>query len=231
MVRQPVGERSIRVCVADRQTLVRKGLCALLAAEPDMDVVGEAGALVDVVDLTERQQPDVVVVDVMLFPDDGVEALHRIRACNSATRVLVLTNAGADERIFAAIKAGAVGFLLKSCEPDDLVRAVREVHHGGAWLHPAIAHRLLGEISHASRTHAGGDALTERELEVLRLVAHGYSNQQIADHLTICEGTVRVHVSNILSKLHMASRTQAALYALREGLATMDETCPLEMHP
>jgi NarL family two-component system response regulator LiaR len=223
MVTQPVGERSIRVCVADRQTLVRRGLCALLAAEPDMEVVGEAGALADIVDVAEGQQPDVVVIDVMLLPDDGLDALHRIRARNSATRVLVLTNAGTDERIFAAIKAGAVGFLLKNCEPEDLVRAVREVHHGGAWLHPAIAHRLLGEISHAGRSYASGDSLTEREMDVLRLVAHGYSNQQIADQLTICEGTVRVHVSNILSKLHIASRTQAALYALREGFITLDD--------
>jgi NarL family two-component system response regulator LiaR len=224
MTKQPASERSIHVCVADGQALVRKGVCALLAAEPDIEVVGEAETPVDIVDVVERKQPDVILIDLTLVPDDGVEAIHQISARNPATRVLVLTSVGTDERIFAAIKAGAVGFLLKSCEPSDLVRAIREVQHGGAWLHPAIARRLLGEISHSGHMHATGDSLTEREVDVLRLVAHGHSNQQIADQLAICEGTVRVHVSNILSKLHVASRTQAALYALREGLATLDET-------
>jgi NarL family two-component system response regulator LiaR len=222
--KQTAGDqRAIRVGVADAQTLVRKGICALLAAEPDIEVVGEAGDPVDVRALAGQQRPDVILVDLAMFPADSIEAMEQIAAHSPATRVLVLTASGAEERIFAAIKAGAVGFLLKSCEPGDLVRAVREVQRGGAWLHPAIARRLLGEISHAGRTRASGDTLTEREMDVLRLLARGYSNQQIADQLTICEGTVRVHVSNILSKLHIASRTQAALYALREGLATLEE--------
>ncbi len=224
MTQQAAGERPIRVCVADGQTLVRKGISALLAGEPDIDVVGEAGDPGDALALAAQQRPDVILIDLAMFPADSIEAIQHLAAHSPATRVLVLTASGAEERIFAAIKAGAVGFLLKSCEPDDLARAIREVQRGGAWLHPAIARRLLGEISHAGRTRASADMLTERELDVLRLLAHGYSNQQIADQLTICEGTVRVHVSNILSKLHMASRTQAALYALREGLATLEET-------
>lgn len=224
MTKQEVGERAIRVCVADGQTLVRKGICALLAAEPDIEVVGEAAAAADALALAGRQRPDVILIDLAMFPADSIEAIQRIAAHSPSTRVLVLTASDAEEPILAAIRAGAVGFLLKSCEPGDLVRAIHEVQRGGAWLQPAIARRLLGEISHPGRTRASGDTLTEREVDVLRLLAHGYSNQQIADRLTICEGTVRVHVSNILSKLHIASRTQAALYALREGLATLQDT-------
>jgi NarL family two-component system response regulator LiaR len=224
MIRQPVSERSIRVCVADRQSLVRKGICALMAAEPDLDVVGEAETPAVLDEVLERKQPDVVLIDSTLFPDDDSEAMYRIITHHPAQRVLVLASVGGDERIFMAIKAGAVGVLLKSCEPDDLLRAIREVQRGGAWLEPAVARRLLDEITHTTRLHASGDTLTERELDVLRLVAHGYSNQQIANQLVICEGTVRVHVSNILSKLHLASRTQAALYALNKGLATLDES-------
>lgn len=221
---RPVGERSIRICVADQQMLVRKGICAVLAAEPDMQVVGEASTLADLVDVAKRQQPDVVVVDAMLFPEDGGEALQQIQTNRSAPRVLVLTHADASERIFAAIKAGAVGFLLKSCEPGEFARAVRTVQHDGAWLHPTIARQIFDKISHPVQPHAGIDSLTEREMDVLRLLARGYSNRQIAYQLTICEGTVRVHVSNILSKLHIANRTQAALYALREGLASVEES-------
>ncbi|HRI58049.1 MAG TPA: response regulator transcription factor [Anaerolineae bacterium] len=220
---RPVGERSIRICVADRQMLVRRGICALLAAEPDIEVVGEAGTLAELADVTERQQPDVVVIDALLFPQNGGEALQQLQTNRPAPRVLVLTHAGASERILAAIKAGAAGFLLKNCEPGELTSAVRAVQHGDAWLHPAIARQVLDELAHPAHSQASGDALTEREMDVLRLLAHGYSNRQIAYQLTICEGTVRVHVSNILSKLHIANRTQAALYALREGLASVED--------
>lgn len=217
-------EGTIHVLVADEQGLVRKGVCALLAAEPGIDLVGETGAPGEAMVLVEQQNPDVVVLDLTMFPDDGIRAIQQITARHPASRVLVLTNAISDDRMLAAIKAGAKGFLLKSCEPQDLLRAIREVRGGGAWLHPAIAHRLLGEIYHAGHNSPVQDALTEREMDVLRLVAHGYNNQQIADELSICEGTARVHVSNILSKLHLSSRTQAALYALREGVVKQEET-------
>jgi DNA-binding NarL/FixJ family response regulator len=210
--------------VADGQALVRKGICALLAAAPDLEVVGDAETPAALDQVLAQMLPDVVLIDSALFPEDGSEAMRQIIACHPAMRVLVLASVGSDERISMAIKAGAVGVLLKSCQPDDLLRAIREVQRGGAWLEPAVARRLLEEISHTARLHASGDTLTERELDVLRLMAHGYSNQQIADQLTICEGTVRVHVSNILSKLHLTSRTQAALYALHKGLATLEET-------
>lgn len=224
MTGQLTTEGMIHVLVADEQVLVRRGVCALLAAEPGIDVIGETGAPEVAMVLVEQQRPDVVLLDLAMFPDDGIRAIQQIVARYPASRVLVLTNAISDDRMLAAIKAGAKGFLLKSCEPQDLVRAIREVRGGGAWLHPAIAHRLLGEISHADHKLPAQDALTEREMDVLRLVAHGHNNQQIADELSICEGTARVHVSNILGKLHLASRTQAALYAVRTGLVTLEET-------
>lgn len=223
MAKQLDGERVIHVLVADGQPIVRKGVCALLAAEPDIEVVGDAGTPTELIASAERQQPDVILMDLMMFPNDGIEAIQQLAARQPAPRVLVLTNAGSDDKVFAAIKAGAVGFLLKSCEPEDLLRAIREAHGGGAWLHPAIARRLLSEISHLGRMQAAEESLTERELDVLCLVAHGRSNQQIATELSICEGTARVHVSNILSKLHLANRTQAALYALREGMIELEE--------
>ncbi len=220
---QPVGERSIRVCVADKQMLVRKGICALLAPEPDLEVIGEAETCAALYEVLERKRPDVALIDSALFPDDGGDAMHQIIACCPATRILVLANTGADERIFMAIKAGAVGVLLRSCEPDDLLRAIRETQRGGAWLHPTIASRLLSEIAHSGRVHFSEEMLTEREMDVLRLLGHGHSNQQIAAELSICEGTVRVHVSNILGKLHLANRTQAALYALRKGVIGLEQ--------
>jgi NarL family two-component system response regulator LiaR len=224
MAKQMTGERAIHVLVADGQAIVRKGVCALLAAEPDIEVVGEAATPAEVMAQAERQQPDVILMDLLMFPNDGIEAIQQVATHRPMTRVLVLTAVDTDDKVHAAINAGAVGFLLKSCEPEDLVRAIREVQQGGAWLQPSIARRLLSEFAHPGQARASEDSLTGRELDVLRLVAHGYSNQRIADQLAICEGTVRAHVSNILSKLHLASRTQAALYALHEGLATLDES-------
>lgn len=223
MAEQSIGDRTIRVLVADEQVLVRKGVCALLAAELGIEVVGETGAPEEAIVLVEQQRPDVVLLDLTMFLDDGIRAIQQIVARYPASRVLVLTNAISDDRMLAAIKAGAKGFLLKSCEPQDLLRAIREVRGGGAWLHPTIAHRLPGEIFHADHKLPAQDALTEREMDVLRLVAHGHNNQQIAEELSICEGTARVHVSNILGKLHLASRTQAALYAVREGVVELED--------
>lgn len=223
MTEQWTTERTIHVLVADEQVLVRKGVCALLTSEPGIEVVGDTGAPEEVIVLAQRQNPDVILIDLTMFGDDGTGALQQVVARCLASRVLVLANAIRDDEVVAAIKAGAVGFLLKSCAPEDLLRAIREVHGGGAWLHPTIAHRLLDEISHGYRKSPAQDALTEREMDVLRLVAQGHNNQQIAHELSICEGTARVHVSNILGKLHLSSRTQAALYALREGVVELEE--------
>src|SRR5262249_46477729 len=138
------------------------------------------------------------------------------------TRVLVLTSFETDEKLFPAIKAGALGYLLKDSEPDDLLRAIRQVAAGESSLHPAFARRVLRELTQTNTRPAKGEELTEREVDVLQLVARGLSNQEIADRLVISEATVRAHVSSILAKLHLASRTQAALYALRQGIASLD---------
>lgn len=230
---------SIRVFIADDHTIVRKGIRALLATEPDIEVVGEATNGREAVTEVERLQPDVILMDLVMPEMDGIEAIRRITTRQPEARILVLTSFAADDKVFPAIKAGAMGYLLKDSDPEDLVRAIHQVHQGESSLHPTIARKLLQELSGvperrpapepasvSSSTQRGGAAvepLTVREVEVLRLVARGRSNKELAAQLMISAATVRTHVSNILSKLHLASRTQAALYALREGLASLDE--------
>jgi NarL family two-component system response regulator LiaR len=213
----------IRVLVADDHAIVRKGIQALLATEAGIEVVGEAedgrGAVAEV----ERLQPDVILMDLVMPEMDGIEAIRQITADLPEARILVLTSYAADAKVFPAIKAGALGYLLKDSGPEELVQAIRQVYRGESWLHPTIARKLLQELSRPSGRPPTPDPLTEREVEVLGLVAKGRSNREISSLLMISEATVRTHVSNILSKLHLASRTQAALYALRKGLASLDE--------
>lgn len=214
--------RPIRVLVVDDHLVVRKGIRALLATEPDIEVVGEARDGAEAVVEAARLQPDVILMDLVMPEMDGIAAIERILAGQPAARILVLTSFDADDKVFPAIRAGALGYTLKDFGPAELVRAIQRVHRGESSLHPAIARRVLQELAHPPQRPPTAEPLSDREVEVLRLVAHGGSNQQIAVALGISEGTVRTHVSNILSKLHLASRTQAALYALREGLASLD---------
>jgi NarL family two-component system response regulator LiaR len=214
---------SIRVLVADDHAIVRKGIRALLATEPDIEVVGEAENGREAVTEAERLQPDVILMDLVMPEVDGIEAIRRITGRQPEARILVLTSFAADDKVFPAIKAGALGYLLKDSGPEELVQAIHQVYRGESSLHPTIARKLLHELSRPSERPPTPEPLTEREVEVLRLVARGQSNQEIADQLVISEATVRTHVSNILGKLHLASRTQAALYALREGLASLDD--------
>jgi NarL family two-component system response regulator LiaR len=203
--------------------VVRTGIRALLALEPDIEVVGEACDGIEAVDEAARLQPDVILMDLVMPQMDGIAAIERILVGKPSARILVLTSYEADDKVFPAIRAGALGYTLKDFGPAELVRAIQRVYHGESSLHPAIARRVLQELAHPPQRSPTVDPLTEREVEVLRRLAHGESNQVIATALKIGEGTVRVHVSNILSKLHLASRTQAALYALREGLASLDD--------
>jgi NarL family two-component system response regulator LiaR len=214
---------NIRVLIVDDHSIVRKGIAALLATEPDFEVVGEAANGVDAVAQAEALAPDVVLMDLVMPKMDGIEATRRIAALPGSIRVLVLTSFAADDKVFPAIKAGALGYLLKDTSPVDLVNAIRRVYRGEPSLEPQIASKVLYELAHPPQTRLTQDPLSERELEVLRLLAQGNSNREIADQLCITEMTVRAHVSNILGKLHLASRTQAALFALREGLANMDD--------
>jgi two-component system, NarL family, response regulator LiaR len=208
---------TIRVLVAEDHTVVRAGLIALISSEDGLEVVGQAGDGLEAVERVRECQPDVILMDLSMPKLDGIGAITAIRQEQPRARVLVLTSFVEDEKVFAALKAGALGYLLKESSPDDLLRGIRAIHRGESWLHPAIALKLVRELCEPQAT-ALDDPLTERELEVLRLVAQGLSNKVIADRLEISERTARTHVSNILEKLHLANRTQATLYALKKGI-------------
>lgn len=216
---------TIRVLIADDHGIVRKGIRALLATESDIEVVGEAGDGAEALAQAGLLKPDVILMDLVMPKLDGIECTRQVTAQQPGVRVLVLTSFAADDKVFPAIKAGALGYLLKDSSPSDLVQAIHSVYRGEPSLEPAIARKVLFELSHPPvKGPPTPEPLTERELEVLRLVAQGLSNREIAERLVISEMTARTHVSNILSKLHLASRTQAALYALKEGLASLDDT-------
>jgi NarL family two-component system response regulator LiaR len=213
----------IRVLITDDHGIVRKGLTVLLATEKDIKVVGEAQDGLEAVEKAGSLKPDVVLMDLVMPKMDGIEATRRITETHPKVKILVLTSFAADDKVFPAVKAGALGYLLKDSSPEELLEAIRRVHRGEPSLEPAIARKVLQEISHPGKEKPTADPLTERELEVLRLIAQGLSNKEIAAKIFVAEWTVRTHVSNILGKLHLASRTQAALYALRSGLAALDD--------
>jgi two-component system, NarL family, response regulator LiaR len=213
----------IRVLIADDHTVVRGGLCALLEDVEGIEVVAEAGDGIEAVLKTRAVKPDVILMDLMMPRKTGIEAIEEIKQENPNARILVLTSYSDDDKVFAAIKAGALGYLLKETSTADLLQAIRDVHQGESSLHPAIARKLIRELNRPTQLPPSDEPLTEREAEVLILVARGLANQDIANKLVISERTVRTHVSNILSKLHLANRTQAALYALKEGLTSLGE--------
>jgi len=214
----------IRVLIADDHTIVRKGIRAVLANVPDIELVGEATNGREAVAEAERLGPDVILMDLVMPEMDGIEAIRRIKAQKPGARLLVLTTFAGEDKIFPAIKAGAIGYHLKDSSPEKLIEAIRQVYRGESALHPVIARKVLQELSGPSERPPTRDPLTPREVEVLHWVAEGLENWEIAEKLVISEATVRTHVTNILGKLHLASRTQAALYALREGLAPLDDT-------
>ena len=207
----------IRVLIADDHAVVRQGLRTYLELQDDVEVVAEAGDGEAAVRAAERHAPDVVLLDLAMPRLDGVAALLELREKAPEARVLVLTSFGEDDRLFAALRAGAAGFLLKDTEPADLVRAIRTAHNGQSTLSPAVATRVLEQLAAGGRARAL-DLLTPRELEVLRLIAGGRSNKRIALELGVAEKTVKTLVGHVLAKLDLTDRTQAALYAVREGL-------------
>jgi len=222
MLEMGMSER-IRVLIADDHHVVRGGIRALLEIEDDIDVIDEAADGVETVLKTRSLNPDVILMDLMMPRKTGIEAIEEIKQEDPDARILVLTSYSDDEKVFAAIKAGALGYLLKETSTKELLQAIRDVYRGESSLHPAIARKLIRELNRPSNLPPADEPLTEREIEVLVFVARGYSNQDIANALFISERTVRTHVSNILSKLHLANRTQAALYALKEGLTNLEE--------
>jgi NarL family two-component system response regulator LiaR len=206
----------IRVLVADDHPVVRQGLRAFLESRPGIVVVGEAGDGESAVAEVERLGPDVVLMDLVMPGMGGVGAIRRIRERSPQARILVLTSFASDDQVIPAVEAGAAGYLLKDAEPAELEAAVRTVHRGEGLLHPRAAARVMAQLAHG---RAVPDSLTPRELEVLALLARGLTNRQLATELVVSEKTVKTHVSSILAKLHLPDRTQAALYAVRAGLA------------
>jgi NarL family two-component system response regulator LiaR len=195
-----------------------------LAEFGDIEVVGEANDGQEAIDQAGILNPDVILMDLVMPGVDGIEATRRITTAEAGPRILVLTSFAGDDKVFPAIKAGALGYLLKDSEPAHLVEAIQQVHRGEPSLQPSIAKKVLKELRRPSARPPTPDPLTDRELEVLSLVAKGLSNPEIAQRLVITEATVRTHVSNILSKLHLANRVQATLYALQEGITSLDSS-------
>lgn len=213
---------TIRILIADDHAIVRRGLRTLISSEPGMEVVGEAADGLEAVQMALALKPDVILMDMVMPRQGGLEAILAIKQQDAGARILVLTSFAEDEQIFPAIKAGALGYLLKDASPDDLLQAIHNVHRGEPSLHPTIALKLMQELKRPAGLPPAQDPLTEREMEVLKLVARGMTNQEIAASMVVSERTVANHVANILSKLHLANRTQATLWALREGLASLD---------
>ncbi|RLC76142.1 MAG: DNA-binding response regulator [Chloroflexi bacterium] len=214
------NRKPIRILIADDHPLVRNGMRTLLSTQPDLEFVGEAENGAKAVKLARKLQPDIILLDLVMPQMDGLEALAQIKEDNPNARVLVVTSFADDEKVFPAIKGGALGYFLKEASPCMLAQAIRDVHQGELWLHPTIARKVIGELDRPPQDlPPTKEPLTQRELEVLKLIARGLTNPEIATELGISAGTVRFHVSNILSKLHLANRTQAALYALQEGLS------------
>jgi two-component system, NarL family, response regulator LiaR len=213
----------ITLILVDDHALVRSGVRAYLETQPDLEVVAEAGSGAEAIHLAAEHAPDVALMDLVMPGMDGVEATRRLREISPRTQVVVLTSFHEDTHIFPAIKAGAISYLLKDIGPNDLAEAVRAAARGEAVLHPKVAARLMQELRGArSQSVNPYTELSEREQEVLKLIAEGLSNAEIAGNLVLSEKTVKSHVSNILNKLHLSDRTQAAVFAWREGMVRKD---------
>ncbi|MFO7320820.1 MAG: response regulator transcription factor [Chloroflexota bacterium] len=209
---------TIRILLADDHPVVRDGLSAILSTQPDFEIVGEASNGHEVIEQVQAQRPDVLLLDLEMPELDGVEALRRLNAIGARVRTIVFTAFDTDERILGAVQAGAQGYLLKGAPREQLFEAIRVVHGGGSLLQPVVTSKLLRRISEAQTPAQTVDPLTPREIEVLRLMARGLQNKEIAHDLVISERTVKFHVSSILQKLNAGNRTEAVTTALQQGL-------------
>jgi NarL family two-component system response regulator LiaR len=212
----------IRILIVDDHAIIREGLRAVINLEPDLTVCGEAGDGEEAIQKMQTLQPDVIIMDLLMPKKDGIEATGDIRRLNPEARILVLTSFTDADKIVPTVKAGALGYIVKNSPPPELLKAIREVARGAVYLPPPIARQLFLGLSQAGEDHRLPDlTLTLREVEILKLIARGLSNQEIADQLVISERTVGVHVSHLMSKLGLNNRTQVALYALRSGLVSL----------
>jgi NarL family two-component system response regulator LiaR len=211
--------KPIRILVVDDESVVRDGVVAILSFQTDMKVVGEAEDGLKALELAKQTKPDVVLLDMHMPKLNGLEAIPKLKEVSPKSRILVLTSFAESDRVYQTIKAGALGFLLKDATRVQLLQAIRDVANGQASIQPSIAMKVINEIDHPAELMYTADPLTPRELETLKLIARGLSNQEIAVSLVVHERTVAKYVSSVLEKLHLANRTQAALYAVREGLA------------
>jgi NarL family two-component system response regulator LiaR len=215
---------NIRILIVDDHTVVRDGLNALLSAEPGMQVVGSAADGLEAVRLAKELKPDVILLDLVMPRMDGVQATLEIKRAFPEARILVLTSFSENHQVFSAIKAGAIGYLMKDTSSEELILAIRDTFHNKPALGPEVARKLMQDIQQQEDMPQPATALTEREVEILQYMAQGKTNQEIADELVLSERTVRTHVTNILAKLSLSNRTQAVLYALRQGIAHMRYT-------
>jgi two-component system, NarL family, response regulator LiaR len=218
-----VHNHTIRVLIVDDHTIVRKGIKALLAETSEFEVVGEAENGLEAIRLSKELEPDVILMDLLMPKMDGIEATRQITAQQPQVHVLVLTSFIGDDKVYPAIKAGALGYLLKDSEPTELIRSIKRVDRGEPFLQPMVARKMMKDILEQPIIKPTPDPLTARELEVLHLLAKGLSNEEIAAQLVVSEVTVRTHISHLLAKLHLANRVQATLYALREGITSIGD--------
>jgi NarL family two-component system response regulator LiaR len=214
--------KRIRILITDDHAVVREGLSSFISLELDMEIVAEASDGIEAVKKALLLEPDIILMDIVMPQQTGIEALQQLKEAGSPAKVIVLTSFAEYEQIYLAIKAGAMGYLLKDSTPEQLVQAIRDVYQGQTSLSPVIARMLIDEIKKESELPLSEDPLTDREVQVLKLVAQGHTNRDIAERLVVSEGTVGTHISNILEKLHLANRTQAALYALRRGMVDLE---------
>jgi NarL family two-component system response regulator LiaR len=211
-------DKNIRVLIVDDHIVVREGLRAFISTQTGVEVVGEAENGEQAVELNNQLNPDVILMDLVMNGIGGIEATRQIKKEHPNARILVLTSFADDDKVFPAIKAGALGYLLKDSTPQQLLQAIFDVFQGVSTLHPLVANKLIRELNRPPDLPPTEEPLTKHEMEILELIAKGMSNNDIAVHLKLSEWTVRTYISNILGKLHLANRTQAALYAIKEGI-------------
>jgi NarL family two-component system response regulator LiaR len=210
--------KKTKILVVEDQSVVREGVVAILALQEDMEVVGEAVDGIVALELARKTKPDVVLLDMVMPRQDGLTTIPLLKEFVPNARILVLTSFAESNRVYQAIKSGALGYMLKDITRTQLLQAIRDVAKGEASIHPSIAMKVIHEIDHPTESTGMTESLTRREQETLRLIARGLSNQEIANVLVVHERTIAKYVSSILNKLHLANRTQAALFAINQGL-------------